>query len=156
MHWILLALLLMLGLAWWAHSIVSPSLRALTTEQKARLLDALGTGSRMWSIAMMVAFCGWFAALFYLPPQYWHIALTTLLAGILLLFAASSHAHFQRLKQAGMPEPFLRAFARSRILRWLGAALFFSVVGACLLGFLPLPTISSMQGVPGSTIPERH
>ena len=117
-----------------AAQIARKAIAALSAEHKAQLVDLSLADSKRSLILMVLLFGGWFAVA-YLQRQYFAAATLGLLVAVLLAFVVNSIRTWQRFRQAGFPPSFLSALVRSRVLRLIGATLFFAAGGARLLGY---------------------
>jgi hypothetical protein len=115
-----------------AKGIARRSLLALSTDEKARLVDLAAGTSRVWSVAFLALIGLWVASAYRLRSTFPY-ATVGVLVGMLLLSSTAAYSTYGRLRIAGMPSSYLRDFWVARSLVLAGALLLFAALGAYIL-----------------------
>ena len=120
-------------LAFISQGMERRSMLALSTEERARLVEAAARISRAWPLLMgtlLIVCCG----LLYLYTSLAAYIAVGLFVGFFVLAASANYSSFQKLKQAGLPPSFLKTFLVSRSLRMAGAAALLITASCYVLG----------------------
>ncbi len=112
-----------------AARISKQSLAALSTQDKAHLVDVAARTPIYWFLITVALFGSWLAIVIARPslaPTVTPVALSL----IIVLSSTVFLVTYRQYRRIGLPPAFMRAFVLSRALRLVGAAVFF--VTTCL------------------------
>ena|SRR5664279_478201 len=126
------AFVVLLLLAFVSQGMERRSMLALSTEERARLVEAAARTSRAWPLltgTLVIVCCG----LLYLYMNLAAYIVVGLFVSFFVLAVAASYSSFQRLTQAGLPPSYLKSFLVSRSLRLAGGAAFFFTASCYVL-----------------------
>ncbi|HXU29091.1 MAG TPA: hypothetical protein VN851_00810 [Thermoanaerobaculia bacterium] len=110
-----------------AAQIQRKALAALSTEDKAKVVDVATRTSLGWFLAAIGFLVAFFVTI-RMWPERTEIASTAALVAVLALGVAGGVSTYRRYQIAGMPKDFLKKFILARTIRTAGAISLFAAV----------------------------